>query len=167
MNQYRGRWRPNCYISVDATNCHVKEPSPFDTRLYSHKFKGSGLRYEVGICISTGHIVWINGPFPCGEHSDVKIFKAGMKLCLDDNEYVVADGGHSDARCRKFGNMQSQTRFFGIVRARAETVSSRLKKCDVLSQTFRHSLCLHSSCFNAVANIAQVVLENSEGLFQV
>ena len=27
----------------------------------------------VGLCIGTGHIVWANGGFPCGEWPDLKL----------------------------------------------------------------------------------------------
>ena len=81
-------------ISVDGTDFRIEEPSPFNRRWYSHKYKGPGLRYEIGICIRTGFVVWINGPFPCGEWSDLKIFKAGMRHKLDGGEKVVADNGY-------------------------------------------------------------------------
>ena len=52
------------FISVDDTACRIMEPAPFSPAWFSHKFHGPGLRYEVGISISSGYIVWINGPFP-------------------------------------------------------------------------------------------------------
>jgi len=42
-------------FSVDGTDCQIQEPLLFNAKWYSHKFKGPGLRYEVGVCISTGH----------------------------------------------------------------------------------------------------------------
>ena len=52
------------YASVDGTDCRIREPSPFNPKWYSHKFHGPGLRYEIGICIRTGHLVWVHGLFP-------------------------------------------------------------------------------------------------------
>lgn len=51
-------------VTVDGTDmpCEML----FDKRFYSHKFNGNGVRYEVGVCIATGDIVWISGPFRCG-----------------------------------------------------------------------------------------------------
>ena len=46
-----------CFISLDGTDFRILEPSPFDPKWYSHKFKGAGVRYEVGICLKTGWIV--------------------------------------------------------------------------------------------------------------
>ena len=59
-----------CKITVDGTDFRIQEPSPFDPKWYSHKFRGPGLRYEIGVCIKTGWIVWVNGPFPAGAWPD-------------------------------------------------------------------------------------------------
>ena len=53
-------------MSINGTDCHVMEPQPFNEKWYSHKFKGPGIRYEVGVALN-GPIVWIHGRFPCGE----------------------------------------------------------------------------------------------------
>ena len=47
----------DCLISVDGTDFKIKEPTPFSPMWCSHKFKGAGLHYEVGVCILTGEIV--------------------------------------------------------------------------------------------------------------
>ena len=50
----------HCKVMVDGTVFHIQEPTPLDLRWYSHKFKGPGLCYEIGVCIKTGWIVWVN-----------------------------------------------------------------------------------------------------------
>ena len=62
-----------CKVTVDGTDFRIQEPIPFNPKWYSYKFKGPGLRYEVAICIKTGWIVWVNGPFPAGEWPNRKI----------------------------------------------------------------------------------------------
>jgi hypothetical protein len=69
------------------------EPSPFWSGWKSHKSGGPGVRYEVAVCIQTGHIVWIHGPFPAGSWNDLKIFQMKMKALLKPGERVEADGG--------------------------------------------------------------------------
>ena len=64
-----------CLATVDGTDFRVQETFPLDPRLFSHKFKGAGLRYEVGVCIQTGFIVWISGPFRDGQWPDLSIFQ--------------------------------------------------------------------------------------------
>ena len=53
-----GRSFDGCRISVDGTDERICEPTPFGPKWYSHKFHGPGLRYEIGIGIETGYIVW-------------------------------------------------------------------------------------------------------------
>ena len=53
-------------MTVDGTDVMIWEPTPFSKMWYSHKFHGAELRYEIGMCIQTGDIVWVNGPFKCG-----------------------------------------------------------------------------------------------------
>lgn len=77
----------------------VYEPTPFETKWYSHKVNGPGVRYNVEICIASGHIEWVHGPFPCDAYSDLKIFLLRMKEALSSGENVLADGGYGDQRC--------------------------------------------------------------------
>ena len=65
-------------MTVDGADFPIWEPRPYckvgNAIWYSPKFKGAGLRYELGVCIQTGDIVWINGPFCPGNWNDVEIF---------------------------------------------------------------------------------------------
>ena len=55
------------------------------------------MRYEIGTCIQTGSIFWVNGPYPCGSWSDSSIARSSLTHLLDDGERYLADGGHRDA----------------------------------------------------------------------
>ena len=79
---------------VDGTDFRIQEPIPFDKGWFTPKFKGVGLCYEVVTCIQTGWIVWINGPFPCGEWSDLKIALEAFVYMFEGDERVVADKGY-------------------------------------------------------------------------
>ena len=68
---YRGR---SCLVMVDGTDFWICELKPFAKGFYSHKFAKAELHYEVGVCIQTGLIVWINGPFAVGKSNDITIF---------------------------------------------------------------------------------------------
>ena len=61
---------------------------------YSFKFKKSGLRYEICLCIKTGEIVWINGPYECGMWNDLQIFRNSLMSHLEPGERVEADDGY-------------------------------------------------------------------------
>jgi hypothetical protein len=145
---------------------------------WSHKFRYAGLRYKFAVCILTGSIVWINGPFPCGDWNDLKIFKWGLMHMLDPNECVEANAGysgedpihvHSAARVNLHNMRNKQIRKMrDRVRARHETVNNRLKYFKVLSEQFHHDdLGLHSICFYACAVLTQIAFENGHPPFPV
>jgi hypothetical protein len=50
--------------SVDGTDFEIFEPEPDDTKWFSHKFKGPGLRYEIVLSLEGCDILHANGPFP-------------------------------------------------------------------------------------------------------
>jgi hypothetical protein len=88
-------------MTVDGTDVMIWEPKPFSRMWYSHKFNGAGLRYEIGVCIQTGDIVWVNGPFKCGPWPDLSIFRINLKNLLLPREQVEADNGYrGDPSCR-------------------------------------------------------------------
>ena len=78
---------------MDGTDFCIKEPTPRDNSWYTFKFKCAGVRYEIGVCIQTGNIVWIHGPFKPSVH-DLTIFRLALKNELDDGERVEADRGY-------------------------------------------------------------------------
>jgi hypothetical protein len=82
-----------CKISLDGTDCQIREPTEFSSRWYSHKFRAAGLRYKIGIAIQTGWVVWKNGPFPCGSFPDIKIARRDLVPILLPGEKYIADRG--------------------------------------------------------------------------
>lgn len=155
-----------CLVSVDGTDFKMYEWGDFWSGWYSHKFKAPGLRYEVGVCIRTGHIVWIHGPFPCGKWSDLKIFRQGLKNMLQQGEKVQADGGYRG----ESNHIVTPTGVNDMgqkVRARHETVNRRFKQFNILQRVFRHELVKHQAVFLACAVITQLALESGEPLYGV
>ena len=73
-NRYHGYRGRSCLVMVDGTDFWICELEPFTKDFYLHKFAKAGLCYEVGVCIQTGLIVWINGPFAVGKYNDITIF---------------------------------------------------------------------------------------------
>ena len=155
-----------CKITVDGTDFRIREPHPFNKRWFSKKFKGPGVRYEVGICIQTGWIVWLNGPFPCGEFPDLKIAKMELVHMFEGDERAVADNGYRgypewfDIPWKHLDTVEQKTRK-SLARARHETVNGRFKGWRILGERFRHDLCKHGPVMHAVANIEQLKLQVS------
>ena len=78
-------------MTVDGTDFRINEPTPFWPGWKSFKFNGPGVRYEVAECIRSGDLVWINGPFPCGQWPDLKIFREALIYELRDGELPVGN----------------------------------------------------------------------------
>ncbi|GFH50665.1 hypothetical protein CTEN210_07141 [Chaetoceros tenuissimus] len=164
-----------CLMSVDGTDFRIREPKPFWSGWYSHKFRGPGLRYEVALCIQTGHIVWTNGPFAAGHWSDLKIFRTWLKHYLLPDKRVETDGGYAvfgrkDDKCdRPHDYCYTMDQYYAKtnVRARQETVNRRFKEFNILHDVFRHKKEKHGIVFDAIAVITQLTIENGNKLYDV
>jgi DDE superfamily endonuclease len=170
-----------CKITVDGTDFRIMEPSPFDPKWLSEKFNGPGLKYEVGVCIQTGWIVHVNGPYPCGRWHDLTVARDDLcyKLAASEfeDEMALADGGYQDGY--EFfetptGHNNADQRMKAQARARHETINRKLKQWGILGQRFRQSPDQHGKYFMAVANLVQYLIigstlcpERERHLFQV
>jgi hypothetical protein len=120
------------------------------------------VRYEIGICIQTGWIVWVNGPFPCGEWSDIKIAMEDVVYMFEEgtDERAVADRGYAghplyfDQPWKYLDNEHQKARK-GLARARHECINGAFKNWHILKDTYSHPLNKHGIVFHAVANIVQ------------
>ena len=162
-------------MSVDGTNFRIpqkgqaKKGNPFG----SHKYAGkSALRYELGVDIRGGNLVWIQGPYSAGKWPDIKIFNAVLANFLERYERVEADDGYrghpNKVKCplndiAPAEKLAMQAR----VRVRHETINGRLKNWGILSQVFRHDICHHGEVFRACAVLTQLTIEQGEPLFSV
>lgn len=161
----------DCLVSVDGTDFRVQ--SSYGRAFFSHKFRGAGLRYEVGICILNGYIVWINGPYECGKWNDISIFRNSLSTFLAPNERVEADDGYvgdspEKVKCPcSFTNPQETLLMQQRVRARHETVNKRFKQWACLLNRFRHGIAKHGDIFRCVAVVTQLAIEHDEPLFEV
>lgn len=152
----------NMNVSLDGTDFSIREPKPFNTKWFSHKFNGSGIRYEIGISIVEGDIVWASGGFPCGEWSDLKISK-DLYLNYSRKETTSADKGY---RLKIFFKQPTNAVERKIL-ARHETLNGRIKEFSILSNRFRNALKKHPKVFHAVVNVIQVSISNGESLFNI
>ena len=73
-----GGWHNRCHVSVDETDFRIREPKPIWPGWFSHKFSGPGVQYKVGVSIQNGWIVWVNGPFLCGDFPDLRIVRESL-----------------------------------------------------------------------------------------
>ena len=149
-------------VSVDGTDCRVYETRPMDRTLYSHKFHGAGLRYEIAVSIHTGNIVWVNGPYKAGATNDVTIYRHSLKKLLDSGEYVITDNGYPDETCLQSRDcIDANKKKHRRIRAKHEVINGRIKNFQVVSTTFRHDHNLHAYCFHAVVHIIKLCLDEN------
>lgn len=154
------------FCSLDGVDFKIKEPIIFSRKWYSHKFKGPGLRYEIGLNIRTGDIAWKYGGYPCGEYPDLKLAREVYIHSVNIGEKTLGDKGYRDANFFILPTPNTKDTH-GRIMARHETVNKRLKQFKSLSHPFRHDLKKHPMVFDAVVNATQLMLENGEPLFRV
>jgi hypothetical protein len=172
----KGDVQSDCLVSVDGTDCRIPMQRQAPEAFYSHKFNGPpGLRYEVAVCILTGDIVSVVGPFPCGDWPDVEIFRYCLKGMLDEYERVEADDGYvgeDPVNVKVPGSLvhmhdEQQLYIRSRVRRRHETVNKRIKQFKCLDTVFRHGLSFHGTCFRACAVLTQLSIKHGNPLFTV
>ena len=159
-----------CLITVDGTDFLIPEPDPFDPDYYSHKLEHAGLRYEIGVCIKTGWIVWINGPFPCGAWPDLRIARSALHYMLLADEFYVADGGYQDGGEHSVtpnGMNDYEQRTYALARARHETINRVFKTYECFRTMFRHQREKHGLFFRSAAVIIQLGLREGSHTFTV
>ena len=164
----------NAFISVDGTDCPVFEPSPFSTKMFSKKLNGPGVKYEVGVCIKTGMIVWVNGPHIASKHDNTIIKEELLQLLFPD-EAIECDrgyGGDDRLKTPTVASDSKERKMKSNVRAQQEAVNARLKVFNVLTTHFRHMkpdragmMEKHGWCFHAIAVITQLKFMGGERVF--
>jgi hypothetical protein len=150
---------------VDGTDFELAMGYSNSKPFYSHKFKKSGVRYEVGLCIKIWDICWWNGPYEPGIWKDEMIFKDALLSMLEYGERCETDGGYRGSapefvKCpkgawRESGKWAMQQK----VRSRQETVNEQLKNWAILTTPYRHDLKLHQTVFAAVILLLQLSFE--------
>ncbi|CAB9525863.1 hypothetical protein SEMRO_1738_G294570.1 [Seminavis robusta] len=182
-NRFRGDKGRTCLVTVDTTDVAIPEPPlkpgqerprndagkqlPFNPKWYSKKVGGAALRYETAVCIQTGDIVSINGPFPAGRWNDPKIFHHDLLGKLGPEEMVEADGVYKgmpfDVRTPHDHINEADKKAKSHARARHEIIHHRidtlrrthqnLKAMDVGVGTWHRRQCTHRDrCSTTTSN---------------
>ena len=164
--------KTNRLISVDGTDFRIPEQSDCPKSWYSFKFRGPGLRYELGLGVFTGKIVWISGPWRAGRFPDITIFRSGglRGRLITAGEKAVADKGYRgepDTIDLPDEGSESHQAYKKEARSRHEHCNRRFKQFQCLGQRFRHKIDFHRECFKAVVVLTELSLENGEPLWDI
>jgi hypothetical protein len=165
----------DCMMSVDGTDFRIpqKGATTKGNAFASHKYAGkSALRYELGVDILAGNLVWIQGPYSASDYTDITNFNKVLRNFLEPGERVEADEGylgHPDKiKCPGNDANPAENRAMqGRVRAHHETLNGRLKNWGVLSQVFRHHIMMNGDVFRACVVVTQLTIQDGEPLFEV
>jgi len=154
-------------MSVDGTDCPIQEPKPFSKKWYSIKLNGPALWYEATVALHRSEIVWVKGPFPAGPWKDDTIFKRWLMRKLEPDELVIVNKGYRFILCcvvpNKFFTLRKRCTH-NQIRARHESVNTRMKKFNCLKNKWRHERRDHGHAFKAVAVITQLASTDDEPL---
>ena len=160
-------------MSIDGIDFKIFNSSTRTTKYYSYKINHTGLRYEVGLNIQTGDIVWTTGPYPPGEWTDIRIFLAELAGKLPLGEKVEADRGYRgwtrfvEDPTFAVPNTDKMRRTKALVRSRHEMVNNRFKTFGALKDCWRHDRLHHGLAFRCIAIVTQLSLETGHPLPQV
>jgi hypothetical protein len=112
----------------------------------------------VAVCISTGWIVWLNGPYRCGSWNDLKIAKDGLHHILDHGERYIADGGYNTPQALNPHDAFSheERMYMQICRTRHETINRLFKNFAIVGTVFKRDVGKHGLFLYSVANVVQV-----------
>jgi len=122
--------------------------------------------------ILAGNLVWIQGPYPAGKYTDIKIFNKVLRNFLEPGKRAEANEvyrGHPDKiKCPGNDANPAENRGMqGRARARHKTLNGRPKNWGILSQVFCHHIMMHGNVFQACAGVTQLTVENGKPLFEV
>ena len=98
-------------MTVDGTDFRIpqKGAATKGNAFASHKYAGkSALRYELGVDILAGNLVWIQGPYPAGKYTDIKIFNKVLRNFLEPASGSRPTRGNAATRTKS--NARATTR---------------------------------------------------------
>jgi hypothetical protein len=166
--------------TVDGVHCMTYERQTAkynrDKQCCSHKFKGPGLTYEVCMDLWECRMIHIRRPGKAGKN-DKTVFRESLMGKIPAGSKVIADNGYMADDLREvlaFSTTEHPRhirRMYGRAKARHESLYSRMKNFDVLSERFRCKHAdrdaKHKTCFECVAIIVQYQFDCGSPLFTV
>jgi hypothetical protein len=166
-------------LILDGTDLPILKPSvPFELRhlpkeswdwlrsWHSHKFNKYAIKYELGVHVKTGRIVWFHGAFRGGMH-DLNIFRSKLLPLLEPGEMILADRGYVGSMSIITPTKGSPFRAFvrspedsilNKVRAKVEIVIGRMKYFNILTDKFRGDLKTHRGIFDVICRLTNLMM---------
>ena len=152
----------DCLLTTSAIDFPTYDPTPMKSKkkgptpYYSHHVKGPALRYEVGVSIFGGDIVWTNGPFRAGCTTESETIES-LKKTIDPDE-IVEQFSRLGLSCGKKPDSDMAKKVPNRTRDRQKMINDRLTSFKIL-QGFRHGISSHISVFRAIVVFIQLEVE--------
>jgi hypothetical protein len=125
---------------------------------YSGKKKQHTIKYEIGVSIHTGLIVWLSGGVSGAVH-DLTIAKDGILKEHPDRLFIGDKGysGHENI-ITPFKSPQTEAelqwnKILGAVRVSVEHTFGRIKSFHCLNTPWRHNILYHPIVFYVITNL--------------
>ena len=143
-NRFHDDHLNGCLMSVDGTDFRIQQWQPWSKGWYSKKFNAPGLQYKIGVCILTGWIVWLHGPFPREFKNNLMIFWHSLASQLQPKERVECDKGyHGEPQNSKTPDVldpEEVARIWRHVGQQHETINKQFKQFKCFKGVWRHSI---------------------------
>ena len=175
----------DCLASVDCIDCqfqqilidHPTKPGKkiLNKALYSYKFNGPALRYEIAISLLSNDIVWVNGPFCPGDWNNLEIFQQNLMHQLEPGERIEADNGYEGEAptyvvCPSSCTTEAkQLAAMRRVEGRHEAMNRHVKNWKCLKGNFHvrgspmEKMEKHNSLFRACVIVKQIAMQMGNG----
>ncbi|CAJ1953841.1 unnamed protein product [Cylindrotheca closterium] len=128
--------------------------------------------YELGICLSTGRLLWMRGPYPAGT-SDITVARTGglVEELRRRGQKAIGDRGYNGEQKQISTPNAHDNKGVSLFKRRAlmrqENFNGMIKRFNVTSHCFRHSEERFELAFEAVCVICQYKVENETPLYDV
>jgi len=175
----------DCLVSIDCIDCqfqqilidNLEKPGKkmVNKALYSFKFRGPALRYEVAVSLLSNDIVWINGPFCPGDWNDLEIFRSSLINQLETGERVEADNGYVGEAPKYVvcpASITTKIEELALMRrveGRHEVLNKHIKNWKCMKGPFHvkgtpfEKMEKHSSLFRSCTVVTQVAMQMGVG----
>ena len=152
-------------MTLDVTECFIQ--CPFENAIqhlyYSGKKRRHTIKYEIGIHLQSGKIVWLNGGIPGSVHDLTIIQNSGLLSNLFPGELVLSDKVYIGEICFyhpiKPAITIEEKQFNSAISSIRETVEHtihRIKIFGFTQQKWRHNLNLHSIAFSVICHTLNI-----------
>jgi len=155
-------------MTLDGIECPIHRPLDNATQqqYYSGKKKQHTIKYEIGIQLTSGKIVWMAGGDPGSVH-DLEVSRAcGVIGKLLPGEMILADKAYIGEDCFlhpfKPATTEEEQAFNSTISSIRETVEhtiGRIKLFQFTQHKWRHHLDLHIIAFKVLCHVLNIELE--------